>query len=93
MRLIANSFLAMGMCIPLVLTNAQVPGERQPQLGSRGVPLITVDGLRFRDLNRDGKLEPYEGLAPPRAAESKRPGRPPVARREAKAHDARVGAC
>jgi beta-glucosidase len=60
MRLIANSFLAMGMCIPLALTNAQVSGERQPQLGSRGVPLITVDGLQFRDLNRDGKLEPYE---------------------------------
>ena len=36
------------------------PTEQQPRLGSRGVPLITVDGLRFRDLNRDGKLEPYE---------------------------------
>jgi beta-glucosidase len=60
MRLITNSLLAMGICIPLVLAVAQEPGERQPQLGSRGVPLITVDGLRFRDLNRDGKLEPYE---------------------------------
>jgi beta-glucosidase len=60
MRLITNSFLAMGMCLPLALANAQEPAARQTQLGSRDVPLITVDGLRFRDLNRDGKLEPYE---------------------------------
>jgi hypothetical protein len=60
MRLITNPSLAMGICIPLVLAVAQEPGERQPQLGSRGVPLITVDGLRSRDLNSDGKLEPYE---------------------------------
>jgi beta-glucosidase len=60
MRLITNSFLAMGMCLPMALANAQEPAARQTQLGSRDVPLITVDGLRFRDLNRDGKLEPYE---------------------------------
>ncbi len=60
MRLITNSFLAIGLCIPLVMAKAQQPGQQQPQLGSRNVPLITVDGLRFRDLNRDGKLEPYE---------------------------------
>lgn len=32
----------------------------QPVLGSRGVPVLTMDGLTFRDLNRDGKLEPFE---------------------------------
>lgn len=32
----------------------------QPVLGSRSVPTLTVDGLKFRDLNRDGKLEPFE---------------------------------
>jgi len=38
----------------------------QPVLGHRTVPVITVDGLQFKDLNRDGKLEPYEDwrLAP-----------------------------
>jgi len=33
---------------------------KQPQLGHRSAPLITVDGLTFRELNRNGKLDPYE---------------------------------
>ena len=33
---------------------------RQPALGSHSAPVIEVDGLKFRDLNRDGKLEPFE---------------------------------
>lgn len=33
---------------------------QQPALTTRGAPIITVDGLRFRDLDRDGKLTPYE---------------------------------
>ncbi|HZE08912.1 MAG TPA: glycoside hydrolase family 3 N-terminal domain-containing protein [Gemmatimonadaceae bacterium] len=32
----------------------------QPVLGSRAAPIITRDGLRFRDLNRNGKVDPYE---------------------------------
>jgi beta-glucosidase len=32
----------------------------QPNLGSRHVPVIDRDGLHFRDLNRDGQLNPYE---------------------------------
>jgi beta-glucosidase len=32
----------------------------QPTLASRAVPLIAIDGLQFRDLNRNGKLDPYE---------------------------------
>jgi beta-glucosidase len=32
----------------------------QPALASRTKPVITVDGLRFKDLNADGSLEPYE---------------------------------
>ena len=38
----------------------------QPHLGTRGVPIIEHDGLRFRDLDRNGKLDPYEDwrLAP-----------------------------
>lgn len=32
----------------------------QPALGSRAVPLIREDGLSFRDLDRNGKLDPYE---------------------------------
>lgn len=35
-------------------------GVTQPELTTRAVPIIAVDGLRFRDLDRDGKLTPYE---------------------------------
>jgi beta-glucosidase len=33
---------------------------RQPVLGTRGVRVIEVDGLRFKDLSKDGVLHPYE---------------------------------
>lgn len=38
----------------------------QPHLGTRGAPVIEQDGLRFKDLNRNGKVDPYEDwrLAP-----------------------------
>lgn len=32
----------------------------QPQLGARSVELLSVDGLEFKDLNRNGTLDPYE---------------------------------
>jgi len=32
----------------------------QPPLGHRSVPLLRVDGLQFKDLNRNGKLDVYE---------------------------------
>ncbi|PZR33282.1 glycoside hydrolase family 3 protein [Caulobacter segnis] len=32
----------------------------QPELGVRDGKIITVEGLRFRDLDRDGKLSPFE---------------------------------
>ncbi len=32
----------------------------QPRLGTRGAPVLERDGLRFKDLNRSGALEPYE---------------------------------
>ena len=33
---------------------------KQPTIGYRSAPLLTVDGLTFKDLNRNGKLDPYE---------------------------------
>jgi beta-glucosidase len=33
---------------------------RQAVLGRRSAPLLTVDGLTFKDLDRNGKLDPYE---------------------------------
>jgi beta-glucosidase len=41
----------------LALAQAR-PG--QPVLGARGAPTIERDGLRFKDLNRNGTLDPYE---------------------------------
>lgn len=48
-------------------TSAPPPARvAQPQIESREVPVITVDGRQFRDLDRDGGLTPYEDwrLAP-----------------------------
>jgi beta-glucosidase len=33
---------------------------RQPTLGHRSVPVLTVSGLQFKDLNRNGKLDRFE---------------------------------
>jgi beta-glucosidase len=38
--------------------SAQAP--TQPQLGSRTAPVIEHAGQRFKDLNRNGRLDPYE---------------------------------
>ena len=50
----------------LLLAPALRAQVTQPPLGTRGVPVLEVQGLRFRDLNRNGTLEPYEDwrLAP-----------------------------
>src|SRR5262245_10934161 len=34
--------------------------SHQPDLGHRSVSLLVVDGLQFKDLDRNGKLDPYE---------------------------------
>jgi beta-glucosidase len=35
-------------------------GSDQPELGNRSAPILSVDGLDFRDLDRSGDLTPYE---------------------------------
>ncbi len=45
----------------LVCSIAAIEDEpKQPTIGYRSAPLLTVDGLTFKDLNRNGKLDPYE---------------------------------
>lgn len=39
---------------------AGTPLPIQPELGHRSVPLLTVDGLNFKDLDRNARLDPYE---------------------------------
>ncbi len=42
----------------------QTPAS-QPTLGARTVQLLTVDGLQFKDLNKNGRLDPYEDWRQP----------------------------
>lgn len=49
----------------IILTTSSVVARetntlRQPELGARSVPIITINGAQYRDLDRDGKLAPYE---------------------------------
>lgn len=64
--------LAVAAVLGLTLSSCARPGIEpaiqpvatvvagQPQLGVRTVPLLTLDGLTFKDLNRSGTLDPYE---------------------------------
>jgi beta-glucosidase len=45
---------------PVALPSAAMAAPVQPVLGSRTGATVVVDGLKFRDLDRDGKLSPYE---------------------------------
>src|SRR5277367_3618643 len=45
----------------LVCSKAAIgSAPEQAILGHRSAPLLTVDGLTFKDLNKNGKLDPYE---------------------------------
>ena len=48
-------------------------GLTQPVLGARTVAVLTVDGARFKDLDKNGRLDAYEDWRLPVAA---RPGSP-----------------
>lgn len=43
-----------------IAPNATTGAGQQPVLGARAKPVITRNGLHFRDLNGDGALNPYE---------------------------------
>lgn len=47
------------LCLPLSAF-AGIRHAQQPELGHNTVPLLQLSGLTFKDLNRDGKLNPYE---------------------------------
>lgn len=54
---------SLARSLPLLLAAAAPLGAqrtRQPVVQSVTTPIITVAGARFRDLNRNGTLEPYE---------------------------------
>lgn len=51
--------LAVLVCLPLSVS-ASIRVAQQPDLGHDTVPILHLSGLTFKDLNRDGKLTPYE---------------------------------
>lgn len=47
--------------LPFLLTATVVRAQpRQPVITTRSAPLLKLGGFTFRDLNRNGKLDPYE---------------------------------
>jgi beta-glucosidase len=54
----------VGVVAPILAPAQQAPSAArtpaQPRLGTRSVPVLEQGALRFRDLNRNGALDPYE---------------------------------
>jgi beta-glucosidase len=48
------------LVVALLIGSIVQAQERQEQLGSRSAPVIREGQLRFKDLNRNGALDPYE---------------------------------
>ena len=53
-------WLALLLSLPLLAPGDALGQATQPPLGSRFVPIIEQNGLHFRDLDRNGTLDPYE---------------------------------
>ena len=60
----------LARALPLLLAAVPVAAQRgaQPAVQATSKPIITVDGRRFRDLNANGTLDPYEDWRLPSAA-------------------------
>src|SRR5262249_49099335 len=55
-RLRMNCFRVIAVAIPLLVVHA----ADQPKIESRKTEVITKDGRKFRDLNKNGTLDRYE---------------------------------
>ncbi|MBK5296319.1 MAG: hypothetical protein JJE40_04110 [Vicinamibacteria bacterium] len=61
MRRLRFAALSLMLTAAVAATVALVAARQaQPVLGTRAVPVILVEGGSFRDLNRNGALDPYE---------------------------------
>ncbi|WP_428333218.1 glycoside hydrolase family 3 N-terminal domain-containing protein [Novosphingobium sp.] len=54
------TLVGLGILAATAQPGLAAPAAPQPEIGSRSVPVITVDGLKFRDLDRNGKLDVFE---------------------------------
>jgi beta-glucosidase len=68
MSSLVRTIFAAALLLPSL---GEAQQSTQPMLTHRSAPILTLDGLQFKDLNRNGKLDPYEDwrLSPPRRAE------------------------
>jgi beta-glucosidase len=55
-----RSFAFVLLVCSATAIGGEPPQPQPPMLGHRSAPLLNVDGLTFKDLNRNGKLDPYE---------------------------------
>jgi len=56
----APTVLAAAAVLAIATLRAADPSPRQPKLDARVAPLLKVGSLSFKDLNRNGTLDPYE---------------------------------
>jgi beta-glucosidase len=52
--------ILLSCCAMTLGTAAMAAKPQQPEIGARKKPVLTVGELKFRDLNGDGALQPYE---------------------------------
>ncbi len=53
-----RKFLVLGLLVGLVATLGLA--VEQPEITARVAPILEIDGLKFKDLNKNGVLDPYE---------------------------------
>ena len=52
--------LFLGLFLLSITDSGRAQVKSQPQLGYRSAKVLTNNGLQFKDLNKNGKLDPYE---------------------------------
>src|SRR5512140_3639665 len=57
---LASASIALAVTLRVALPPAVSAAPGQPAIETRGAPLLKIGGLSFKDLNRNGKLDPYE---------------------------------
>lgn len=60
-RSFAPVSIALALAVALAIASMQAgTAPKQPKVDGRAAPLLKVDNLSFKDLNRNGVLDPYE---------------------------------
>ncbi len=64
-----KNFFLLLLCSATYSAQAQI--QQQPVLGHRSAKILSIDGLSFKDLNRNGQLDKYEDWRLPYSVRSK----------------------